>query len=72
MCFSAPKPPAPPPLPTPPSARDEGLRAQQDEVRRKRAEGVGKQATILTSPLGDAGFGQSITQPRVGGTSLGG
>ena len=72
MCFSSPAAPPPPPaIPVPPSARDEGLRAQQDELRRKRAEGVGKQATILTSPLGDAGFGQNISRPQAGGTSLG-
>lgn len=65
MCFDveAPKVPDSPPIPS----------ADNDEARRRRAAQQaqnqaqrGRAATIITSPLGDPGFGQNVRRTSLG------
>ena len=76
MCFGGgktPAPPKPPPMPIPPNPREEGLVAQQDEIRRRRAANMTRTGTVLTTPMGDAGAGGSVSRASAGGgTKLGG
>ncbi len=75
MCgnlFSTPKPPDPPPIPVQPSPREEGLVAQQEEIRRRRGADMSRQATVLTTPLGDPGAGQSVGRAGIGSGTAGG
>ena len=62
--FSPPKPKAPPPAPPPPTPDDPAIedarRRERDAARRRR----GRQATILTSGLGDANSPQ-LQQPTL-------
>jgi hypothetical protein len=54
MCFSPPKidPPEAPPVP---NKNNEETRAAQAEARRQAQQSKGRQATILTTPLGTTG-----------------
>lgn len=77
MCFFGSKTPKPPPVPTPPSPREEGLVAQQDELRRRQRTAMSRSGTVLTSPMGDSAAGNWVGAPRatggsMSGTSLGG
>lgn len=77
MCFSAPKPPKPPKPPQPPSPRDEQLKAQQDEIRRRQSSLMTSGGTVLTSPMGDPGYGANASTTYASGmaqpgTRLGG
>lgn len=78
MCFSAPKPPKPPKPPLPPNPREEQLKFQQDEVRRRQGALLTSSGTVLTSPMGDPGYGTSASTPTLSsgvanaGTRLGG
>jgi hypothetical protein len=67
MCFM-PKIPKPPALPEAPGRDTEAARAAraraEAEARRRRGRG----ATILTSALGDPGFGGNIARTTLGGS----
>lgn len=65
MCFQkAPKVPAAPPVPS---------KESEDAQRRRANEAVaadqqqGRAATIITSPLGVAGFGNEVRKTKLGG-----
>ena len=67
MCMpKPPKPPKPPAIPPPPSLREEKLVAQQDDLRRRQAQSMGRSGTILTAPLGDPNAGGSTSSPSLG------
>jgi hypothetical protein len=72
MCFSAPKPPKPPRPPQPPSPRDESLKSQQDELRRRQNSLLTSSGTVLTSPMGDPGYGSNAAAPTAGGSVVSG
>lgn len=64
MCFSTPRQPDPPPVPS---------RNAEDAQRRRAAETMaaeqqqGRQATIITTPLGDPDFGKNVRRTQIGG-----
>ena len=69
MCSFGSKTQKPPPVPQPPSPREEGLVAQQDELRRRQRAQMGRSGTVLTAPMGDATAGNWVGAPKVGGGS---
>lgn len=58
MCFSS-KPPAAPPVPPTPSVDDPEAQAARKRMRAQLQEGGLYSSTVLTTPLGDPGAGQS-------------
>ena len=72
MSFSqkTPKPPKPPPIPTPPSPTEAELKADEDTRRRALASQAPRSSTVMTSPLGDPGYGGQVQVAQAGGTKL--
>lgn len=71
MCFGkAAKPPKPPPIPTPPNPTEAASKAAEDMRRRSLSGDAPRSSTVLTSPLGDAGYGANVSQPSASGTRL--
>lgn len=64
MCFSTPNQPAPPPVPDADAEAARSRRAAEVEANRAQR---GRAATIVTSPLGDPGFGDNIRRTMLGG-----
>jgi hypothetical protein len=65
MCFGGtPKIPAAPPVPS--KTAEDAQRRRQMEADASIAS-KGRQATIVTSPLGVSDFGQNINRTRLGG-----
>lgn len=64
MCISTPKLPKPPPVP---SKNAEAAQARRAELVRQAEQAQGRSATIITSPLGDPGFGENIRRTRLTG-----
>lgn len=59
MCFKAPAPPKPPPLPNQQdNANQAAVQASLQRVRKQDPSN----STILTGGLGDSGFGQNINK----------
>lgn len=58
--------PKPPPVPAPPSPREEKLVASQDDMRRRQAMAMGRTGTILTAPMGDPNAGANTSAPQLG------
>lgn len=68
MCFSqkTPKPPKPPPIPTPPVPQEAEMKADEDARRRALGAAAPRSSTVLTSPLGDPGYGASVSGTKLG------
>jgi hypothetical protein len=64
MCFSTPRQAATPPVP---SKNAEEASARRAEVAMQARQARGREATIITSPLGDPGFGQDVRRTRLAG-----
>ena len=70
MCFSSPEPPkvAKAPAPPPTDAQTQKMaRANVEADERNRVQTP--QGTVLTSPLGDTGFGENVKTAGLGSTS---
>ncbi len=66
MCFfSAPKPPAPPPIPMPVSPQQAEIASQEDAQRRGKEAKMPRSSTIISSSTGDSGYGKSIVGTRL-------
>lgn len=64
MCFSPPKQPDPPAVPSRNSeAAQARVAAEQDAARQQQ----GRAATIVTTPLGDPEFGRNVRRTQIGG-----
>lgn len=65
MCFGkAPKVPAAPPVPSK-EAEDAQRRRANEAAAAQQAQG--REATIITSPLGDPSFGNQVVKTKLGG-----
>lgn len=64
MCFSTPKVPDPPPVPS--KNAEDAQRRRANELAANR-QARGREATIITSPLGDPDFGQNVRRTQIGG-----
>lgn len=62
MCFNTQKIPPPPPLPTPPNAREADLVAEENKARRSAMAIAPRRETVVTSPMGDPGYGSNVNR----------
>jgi len=77
MCFfsapKVPKPPKPEPIPPAPTRDNPASLREAEEQRRRMRLRQGSLSTQLTAPLGDSGYGGSISSQNLGSyTKLGG
>ncbi len=66
MCFM-PKIPKPPAVPAMPGRNNDAARAARVRAEEQARRRAGRRATILTSALGDPGFGRNIARTTLGG-----
>lgn len=64
ICFSTPKVPEPPPVPSKSAEDAQRRRAAEAEISRQQQ---GRAATIITSPLGDPNFGRDVRRTQLMG-----
>lgn len=62
MCFFTQKPPKPDPLPTPPNPREADLVAEENKARKSAMAIAPRRETVVTSPLGDPGYGANVNR----------
>lgn len=65
MCF--PKPPKIPAAPPVPSKTAEDAQRRRANEATSAQQMKGREATIITSPLGDPGFGEEVKKTKLGG-----
>lgn len=66
MCFKTKAPEVPKAPPVPSAEAEDAKRRRVDETAAQAAQ-QGRQATIITSPLGDPNFGKNINKTQLGG-----
>lgn len=66
MCFSVKTPEVPKAPPVPNKNAEDAQRRRAAEAQAAESA-KGRQATIITSPLGDPGFGENVKRTRLGG-----
>lgn len=66
MCFKVDTPKVPDAPPVPNKNAEDAKRRRAAEAQAAEAS-QGRQATIITSPLGDPSFGENVKRTRLGG-----
>lgn len=66
MCFKSKTPDVPKAPPVPSAEAEDAKRRRANETLQQEAQ-QGRQATIITSPLGDPNFGKNINKTQLGG-----
>jgi hypothetical protein len=64
MCFSTPKIPDAPPVP---SRASEEAKSRRANEMMTNAASQGRAATVITTPLGDPNFGKNVQRTTIGG-----